>query len=103
MRRILVESARRKTTAKRGGKLGRIDLEQASIADEGREAELLALDDALTEFEQHDPEAAKLVKLRYFAGLSHQEAADAIGVGRRAADRLWALARAWLYQRLSDE
>jgi RNA polymerase sigma factor (TIGR02999 family) len=103
MRRILVESARRKTTAKRGGKLGRIDLEPASIADEGREAELLALDEALTEFEQHDPEAAKLVKLRYFTGLTHQEAADALGVGRRAADRLWALARAWLYQRLSDE
>jgi len=103
MRRILVESARRKSTAKRGGKLRRIDVEQLSVADGGREAELLALDDALVELERHDPQAAGLVKLRYFAGLSHQEAAAALGVGRRAADRLWALARAWLYQCLSDE
>ena len=103
MRRILVESARRKSTAKRGGKLRRIDVEQLSVADGGREAELLALDDALDELERHDPQAAALVKLRYFAGLSHQEAAEALGIGRQAADRLWALARAWLYQRLSEE
>jgi RNA polymerase sigma factor (TIGR02999 family) len=103
MRRILVESARRKATAKRGGKLRRIDVEQLSVADGGREAELLALDDALTELERHDPQSARLVKLRYFAGLSHQEAAEALGIGRRAADRLWALARAWLYQRLSGD
>src|SRR5262245_43573205 len=103
MRRILVESARRKATTKRGGQLRRIDLDHVSVADGGREAELLALDDALAELERHDPQAAALVKLRYFAGLSHQEAAAALGVGRRAADRLWALARAWLYQSLSDE
>jgi RNA polymerase sigma factor (TIGR02999 family) len=103
MRRILVDRARHKATTKRGGALQRIDLEQVSAADDGREAELLALDDALTEFEQHDAQAAQLVKLRYFAGLTHQEAAEALGIGRRAADRLWALARAWLYQRLSGE
>jgi RNA polymerase sigma factor (TIGR02999 family) len=103
MRRILIDRARRKTTVKHGGNRGRIDLEQVSLADDGREAELLALDDALTAFEQHDPQAARLVKLRYFVGLSHQEAADALGITRRAADRLWALARAWLYQRLSVE
>jgi RNA polymerase sigma factor (TIGR02999 family) len=103
MRRILIDRARRKTTAKHGGGRRRIDLEQASPADDGKEAELLALDDALTAFEQHDPQAARLVKLRYFVGLSHQEAAEALGICRRAADRLWALARAWLYQRLSGE
>jgi RNA polymerase sigma factor (TIGR02999 family) len=103
MRRLLVESARRKATAKRGGQLRRIDLDHVSVADGGREAELLALDDALIELERHDPKAAQLVKLRYFAGLSHQQAAEALGVGRRAADRLWALARAWLYQRLAGE
>jgi RNA polymerase sigma factor (TIGR02999 family) len=103
MRRILIDRARARATAKRGGDLQRIDLEQLSVADDGREAELLALDDALTELERHEPQAARLVKLRYFAGLSHQQAADALGVGRRAADRLWALARAWLYQRLSAE
>jgi RNA polymerase sigma factor (TIGR02999 family) len=103
MRRILVESARLKSTDKRGGKLRRIDFEQLSVADGGREAELLALDDALAELERHDPQAAALVKLRYFAGMSHQEAAEALGIGRRAADRLWALARAWLYQRLAED
>jgi RNA polymerase sigma factor (TIGR02999 family) len=103
MRRILVDRARHKATAKRGGALRRIDIEQVSAVDDGREAELLALDEALTEFERHDPQAAGLVKLRYFAGLSHQEAAAALGIGRRAADRLWALARAWLYQRLSED
>jgi RNA polymerase sigma factor (TIGR02999 family) len=103
MRRILIDRARHKATAKRGGQLRRIDLEQVSSVENGREAELLALDEALIEFERHDPQAAGLVKLRYFAGLSHQEAAKALGIGRRAADRLWALARAWLYQRLSEE
>jgi RNA polymerase sigma factor (TIGR02999 family) len=103
MRRILVESARRKSTAKRGGKLRRVDFEQLSVADSGRESQLLALDDALAELERHDAQAAALVKLRYFAGLSHQAAAEALGMGRRAADGLWALARAWLYQRLSED
>ena len=103
MRRILIDRARSRATTKRGGGLRRMDLDQVSVADDGREDELLALDDALTEFERHDPRAAELVKLRYFAGLSHQQAAETLGVGRRAADRLWALARAWLYQRLSGE
>ena len=58
---------------------------------------------ALRELEQHDAEAAKLVKLRYFAGLTHQQAAEALGIGRRAADRLWALARAWLYRQMTDK
>jgi RNA polymerase sigma factor (TIGR02999 family) len=103
MRRILIDRARHKATAKKGGDLRRIDIEQVSVTDNGREAELLALDDALSEFERHDPQAARLVKLRYFAGLSHQQAAEALGIGRRAADRLWVLAKAWLYQRLSSE
>jgi RNA polymerase sigma factor (TIGR02999 family) len=103
MRRILVESARRKASAKRGGGRRRVDVEHLTVADDGRADELLALDEALADLERHDPQAAQLVKLRYFAGLSHQEAADALGVGRRAADRLWAVARAWLYQHLSGE
>jgi DNA-directed RNA polymerase specialized sigma24 family protein len=85
MRRILVERARRKGARKRGGGATRVDL-----------------DEALGELERHDAQAAGLVKLRYFAGLSHQEAAEALGVGRRAADRLWRVARAWLYQRLGE-
>ncbi len=60
----------------------------------------MAIDEALSELERNEPQAALLVKLRFFAGLSHQEAAEAIGVTRRAADRLWTLAKAWLYRRL---
>jgi RNA polymerase sigma factor (TIGR02999 family) len=103
MRRILVERARRKATHKHGGHARRLDLDQVAPAADDRFQELLELDEALNELEQHDAPAARLVKLRYFAGLSHQEAADALGIGRRAADRLWALARAWLYQRLRVE
>jgi RNA polymerase sigma factor (TIGR02999 family) len=100
MRRILVDRARAKATAKRGGDRQRIELDRIPAPDAN--VDLLDLDAALTELEQHDEQAARLVKLRYFAGLSHQEAADALGVTRRAADRLWALARAWLKQRLSE-
>jgi RNA polymerase sigma factor (TIGR02999 family) len=103
MRRILVERARRKVTKKRGGKSQCFDLEQLAVADEKRADTLLAVDEALADLQQHDPQAAGLVKLRYFAGLSHQESAEALGIGRRAADRLWALARAWLYQRIGEE
>jgi RNA polymerase sigma factor (TIGR02999 family) len=103
MRRILVERARHKVALKHGGRFRRVDLDallSANVDDE-RSAGLLALDEALAELEQHDAQAARLVKLRFFAGLRHQQAAEVLGIGRRAADRLWALARAWLYQRLA--
>ena len=102
MRRILIERARQKMTAKRGGRLHRIDLDHFTAAGEADASELLMLDEALSDLERHDPVAAKLVKLRYFAGFSHQDAAEALGIGRRAADRLWALARAWLYQQIRN-
>jgi RNA polymerase sigma factor (TIGR02999 family) len=102
MRRILIERARRRSAAKYGGKLRRVDVDEFDVADERRPQELLALDDALSELERHDAQAAQLVKLRYFAGLSHQEAAEGMGITRRVADRLWALARAWLYQRMAE-
>jgi len=102
MRRILIESARRKAARIRGGGRNRVDLDQITLAlSDDHPAELLALDEALTELERHDPQIAELVKIRFFAGLTHQEAAEALGISRRAADRLWALARAWLYRRIS--
>jgi RNA polymerase sigma factor (TIGR02999 family) len=101
MRRILVEQARRKQADKHGGGRLRVDLPEDLAAPEVRSDELVALDEALTRLEGHDPDAARLVKLRYFAGLSHQEAAEALGVSRGAADRLWALGRAWLFRQLS--
>jgi RNA polymerase sigma factor (TIGR02999 family) len=101
MRRILVEQARRKQTDKRGGDWLRVDLPDDVAAAEDRSDDLVALDDALSRLERHDPDAARLVKLRYFAGLSHQDAAEAMGISRGAADRLWALSRAWLFRQLS--
>ena len=101
MRQILVDWARRKNADMRGGQLQRIDLVEQLTVDTGRPADFLALDEALTQLEQHSPDAAKLVELRYFSGLTHQEAAEALNIGRRAADRLWALARAWLFRRMT--
>jgi RNA polymerase sigma factor (TIGR02999 family) len=101
MRHILVEQARRKEADKHGGGRLRVDLPEDLAAPEVRSDELVALDEALTRLEGHDADAARLVKLRYFAGLSHQEAAEALGISRGAADRLWALGRAWLFRQLS--
>ena len=102
MRRILVDRARQRATQKAGGGLRRVDIDDVPAEVDGRPDLSLALDEALTDLERHDELAARLVKLRYFAGMGHQEAADALGIGRRAADRLWALARAWIYQRIGE-
>lgn len=103
MRRILVERARSKARLKRGGDAQRVELAEADLAVEDRSDEILAIDEALHELEHHNAQAAKLVKLRYFVGMQHQEAADCLGISRRAADRLWILARTWLFRRLNVE
>ena len=102
MRRILVERARRQGAVKHGGNLQRVELNESCVPGDEKPAELLALDEALEHLERHNPQAASLVKLRYFAGLKHQDAADALGISRRAADHLWSLSRAWLYQQLYE-
>ncbi len=96
MRRILIGNARRKARLKRGGLLERVEFQEALLSSPIKSEELLALDEALERFAQEEPEAARLVELRYFAGLSHQEAAEVLGISRRVADGLWAYARAWL-------
>jgi RNA polymerase sigma factor (TIGR02999 family) len=103
MRRILIENARRKAAVKHGGQARRVELDEALCVGEDVPDGLLALDEALADLERHDQNAARLVKLRYFAGLTHQQAAEMLGITRRAADRLWTLARAWLHQRLFPE
>jgi RNA polymerase sigma factor (TIGR02999 family) len=103
MRRILVERARRRATVRHGGELRRLELSDDMIIDDQRTAKLLALDEALAELERHDAQAAQVVKLRYFVGLSHQEAADAMNITRRVADRLWLVARAWLFKQLDEK
>jgi RNA polymerase sigma factor (TIGR02999 family) len=102
MRRILVERARRKGREKRGGHLRRIELAAAEIAIGPQNADILALDEALTQLAQAHPEKAELVKLRYFAGLTGDEAARALGISPATADRYWTFARAWLFRRLAQ-
>lgn len=103
MRRILVESARRKLRLKHGGGWQRVP-EDALIAPELLlDDDVLAVDEALTEFAAESPDKAQLVKLRYFAGLSENDAAAALGISRATAARWWAYARAWLYDRLHGE
>ena len=101
MRRILIEQARRKQADKHGGGRLRVGLPEDLAAPKAEGDDLIALDEALSKLEGHDPDAARLVKLRYFAGLSHQDAADALGISRGSADRLWALGRAWLFRQMS--
>src|SRR5262245_39998336 len=96
MRRILVENARGKQAVKRGGRRGRADLDVDQLALPELREDLLALDEALDRLAAADPEAARLVQLRYFAGLTRAEAAQVLGLSRRTLDRLWAYARAWL-------
>ena len=104
MRRILVENARRKGRRKRGGSLLRHDLDAAEevAVPEVRE-DLLALDEALTKLAATDPKAAALVKLRFFAGLTGEQTAQALGISPRSADLLWSYARAWLFEKLQRE
>jgi RNA polymerase sigma factor (TIGR02999 family) len=96
MRRILVESARRKGRVKRGGDRRRVDLDDYEVTTGPPEDEILALDDALTRLAQEDPAAAQVVQLHFFAGLSVEQAAEALGVSRATAYRQWIFARAWL-------
>jgi RNA polymerase sigma factor (TIGR02999 family) len=102
MRRILVNRARDKRRLKRGGDLERVDLDLVGVADEPRGLDVLMLDEALDRLAREQPGCAELVKLRFFAGLTQEESAQALGVTRRTADRYWAYARAWLYHALGD-
>ncbi len=102
MRRILVEQARAKQRVKRGGQSHRQELDADALVADDRVDELLGIHDVLDQLEQHDAQAAALVKLRFFSGFEHQEAAEMLGLSRRAADRLWLLARTWLHRALND-
>ena len=97
IRRILIDQARRKKAVRHGGEYRRIDLEDVEQIAESRSGDLLALDEAIARLEVEDPKKAKLVKLRYFAGCSHQEAAQMLDVSRATADRWWQYAKAFLH------
>ena len=103
MRRILVENARRKHRAKRGGKLRRVELEGDALEAPRRDDRLLALDEALERFAAIEPAKAELLKLHAFGGLSLAAAAEVLGISATTADRWWAYARAWLRRDISQE
>jgi RNA polymerase sigma factor (TIGR02999 family) len=102
MRRILVENVRRKQALKRGGGLGRDELDKAQLLAPEPSEDLLALDEALTQLAETDRTAADLVQLRYFGGMAMPEAAKVLGLSLRTAERLWTYARAWLYQQIKN-
>jgi len=103
MRRILVENARRKRSVKHGGQRVRIDLDEALVVGDEPRHDLLELDDLLDRLAGADPRAAELVKLRFFAGLTGDQEAEALGISPRSADLLWAYARAWLFEKLQRD
>jgi RNA polymerase sigma factor (TIGR02999 family) len=100
MRRILVDAARSRSARKRGGAWKRIDLNRVDLAGSAASDDLLELDDTLEKLARRDPVASQLVKLRFFAGLSIDQAGKMLGLSRTMAYELWAFARAWLYSEL---
>jgi RNA polymerase sigma factor (TIGR02999 family) len=102
MRRILVEQARHKRSAKGGGQLQRVELNDEQLAAPSRNVDLMALDEALNKLASHDSRKAELVKLRYFAGLTIRQAAAALGIAESTADADWAYAKSWLRLELAD-
>jgi RNA polymerase sigma factor (TIGR02999 family) len=103
MRRILIERARRQRRLRHGGGRRRVEFDADQMPIETPSLDLLALDEALDQLAAEAPQKAELVKLRYFAGLGEQEAADVLGISRATAARHWAYARAWLFDRLHDD
>jgi RNA polymerase sigma factor (TIGR02999 family) len=103
MRRILVDQARRRKAAKRGGEAQREELHESAIATGRPPEELLAVDELLDCLAEVDPAAANLVKLRFFVGLNMSEVAEALGISVRSAQDTWAYARTWLHQKISAE
>jgi RNA polymerase sigma factor (TIGR02999 family) len=102
MRRILVDAARRKRREKHGGDRNRVPLDDVAQADSDPRHDLLALDAALTRLAVENPQVARLVELRHFAGLTNARAAQALGISPSSADRLWAYGRAWLHREVAS-
>ena len=100
MRRILIEKARRKKALRHGGKNNRVALDEAQFAEQVPDDRLLAVDEVLDQLAQEQKETSDVVKLRFFVGLTIEETASALNISVRTANRHWAYARAWLYQRL---
>ncbi|HEX7619228.1 MAG TPA: ECF-type sigma factor [Verrucomicrobiae bacterium] len=103
MRRILIDKARRKRALRHGGDQQRMDIEGMELAAPGDDDQLLAINDALDKLDGQNKVEAELVKLRYFAGMTLEEAAEVLGISPRTADNYWAHARAWLYREVKAQ
>ncbi len=103
MRQILIDHARRKKSLKRGGGAQKLDLDQVDVAARADEENLLLINEALEKLAREDARAAELTKLRFFVGLTNEEAARALGISERSAKRYWTFARAWLYREISGQ
>lgn len=101
MRRILIARARRKGRQRRGANAAHIAVDELEIASPAPDEQLLALDEALNRFAEHEPQQAELVKLRYFVGMTIEEAAEVLGISEATAKRWWAYARAWLFNEIN--
>jgi len=102
MRRILVDHARGRQAAKRGGSDIKLPLEEGMIGSEGREVDLVALDEALERLASIDPQQSRVVELKFFSGLSVEETAEVLGVSQRTVKRDWNVAKAWLRREISE-
>jgi RNA polymerase sigma factor (TIGR02999 family) len=100
MRRVLIDHARARRALKRGAGREKVNLDRVEIAAETNHETLLVVDEALEKLAQQDPQSAELVKLRFFIGMSNEEAAQALGISERSAKRWWTFARAWLYREI---
>ena len=102
MRRILLDHAKRRAAAKRGGGQFTLQVDESLVGGKNRDLNLLALDDALSELERIDPVRSRIVEMRFFGGLSNEEAAEVLGVSTATVQRQWAGARAWLFHAMKD-
>lgn len=102
MRRILIERARRKLTARHGGGYARVDFEQLDLAAPDTDQEILAVDEVLDEFARQHPVKAEVVKLRFFAGMTHEETAKVLGISEATARNYWTFARAWILNEINS-
>ena len=103
MRRILIDQARKRHNAKRGGDLRKVPLDEAAVVSQGRAADLIALDEALTSLEAIDERKSRVVELRFFGGLNIEETAEVLSVSPATVQREWSMAKAWLYREISEE
>jgi RNA polymerase sigma factor (TIGR02999 family) len=103
MRRILIERARHKSRIKRGGGQARLNIEDLELAQETPDDKVLLVDEALARLKMEDPELERIVVLKFFGGLSNEEAAETLGLAKRTLDRQWAYAKAWLFREIREQ